>query len=132
MEMVGLVLAMPMGFVAAAIYTVLATRIVLPRPGLTRLFVAASWVVLAVIACEIILLATIGAVRSHDALGGFFTVPHVVGFLLGTPAAANLLALRLNRGWPGRWYVVASICAIVAFACVMLNISVDEAINGIQ
>ena len=78
-----------------------------------------------------VLLATIGAVRSRGAIGPAFYAVHIALFFLGTPALANALVLR-KRGGMRRWYWAVPACTLFAFALVLLQYGVSEALYGID
>jgi hypothetical protein len=81
---------------------------------------------------EVLLLATLGAVGSRAFVGPAFYVVHVVFFLLGTPALANVLLLRSPEPLLRRWYVAGILCTAFAVCLVLLQYGVSEALYGID
>jgi hypothetical protein len=131
MELVAISLSLPLAFLASLVYCYFLERVV-ARFGLLRQTMwIASAVVLLVFGVEIILLVTLGAVRSRALIGPVFYLMHVVLFFLGTPALANLLVLKRPAGFV-RWYWAVPICALFAFALVLLQYGVSEALYGVD
>jgi hypothetical protein len=91
----------------------------------------ASLIVLLGFVCELALLATLGAVNSRALVGPSFYVAHVIFFILGTPALANVLVLRRQSPFL-RWYLAGAVCTIFAFCLVLLQYGVSEALYGID
>jgi hypothetical protein len=131
MELVAIVLSIPVAFVACLVYCFLIAKYVVHTETLRRAMCAVSAVVLAAIAIEITLLATLGAVASRAAIGPAFYVAHVIGFFLGTPALANMLVLG-KHGKILRWYWAIPICTLFAFGSVLLQYGVSEALYGVD
>jgi hypothetical protein len=132
MELFGIVLSIQIAFVASMLYRLLLDRTVLMLQGPSRWLRRGSLLILALFAAELILLATIGPVRSRGILGPGFYAAHLVLFFLGPPALANLLVLRPRGGGPSKWYVAAVTCTLFAFFLVLLQYSVSESLYGIN
>ena len=132
MELLGIVLSIPVAFVASMLYCLLLDRVVLKLEGPSRWLRTVSLIILALFAVELILLVTLGPVRSRGLLGPGFYAAHIVLFFLGTPALANLLVLRPRRGGLAKWYVAAALCTLFAFFLVLLQYSVSESLYGID
>jgi hypothetical protein len=81
---------------------------------------------------ELVLLITIGAVRSRGLLGPGFYVAHVIFFFLCPPALANVLVLRPKTGVVSQWWVAGALCTVLAFCLVLLQYGVSEALYGID
>jgi len=131
MELLGIVLSVPVAFVACALYCLFLTSVVLKLDRTSRWLRLISGIVLALFAVELILLVTLGPVRSRGLLGPSFYVGHLALFFLGPPALANLLVLR-RRGFASKWYVTSAFCAVFAFFLVLVQYSVSEALFGID
>jgi hypothetical protein len=136
MELSGIVLSIPVALVASMVYSLFLARFVLERERPSRWLRLTSFLVLALFAAEIALLATLGSVRSRSLLGPGFYAVHLVLFFLGTPALANLLVLRPRRGffakWYVEWYVAGALCTLFAFLLVLLQYAVSESLYGIE
>jgi len=132
MELLGIVLSIPVAFVASMLYCLLLDRIVLKLEGTSRWLRTVSLIILVLFAAELILLVTLGPVRSRGLLGPGFYAAHIIFFSLGTPALANLLVLRPRRGVLAKWYVAAAVCTLFAFFLVLLQYSVSESLYGIN
>ena len=122
-------LSVPVAFVASMTYCAFLAYVVRATERPRRLLYWLSLVVLSLLAIELVLLTTLGAVRSRAAVGPLFSVGHVVVFLFGTPALANALLLR--RGGM-RWYVAGLLCTALAFGLVLLQYGVSEGLYGID
>jgi len=132
MELFGIALSVPVALVASTLYCFLLDRVVLKCDRLGRWLRVASLFILALFVVEIVLLMTLGSVRSNGLFGPGFYATHVVIFFLGAPALANLLVLRPSRGAFAKWYVAAAVCTVFAFFLVLLQYSVSESIYGIE
>jgi hypothetical protein len=133
MEVFGILLSIPAAFVASGLYILFLIFVV-------RRFARASlwlwWsgvVILAFFAVELLLLATLGPVRSRAVVGPSFYPAHVALFLCGTPALANLLILRQRRAVALLWACAAVVsCTLFAFGSVLLQYAVSEALYGVN
>ncbi|MGJ5820253.1 hypothetical protein [Paludibaculum fermentans] len=81
---------------------------------------------------ELILLASVGSIRIQELSGSIFYVGHLIVFLLGTPALANLILIRGRDRGACTWYVVSLSCAAMAFLLVLLQYTVSEELFGID
>ena len=95
-----------------------------------QLIYVASVILLGSFLVELVLLVTLGAVRSRAVVGPEFDVAQLTFFLLGTPALANVLVLRGRSPLVARWYFAAVICTIFSFFLVLLQYGVSEALYG--
>lgn len=132
MELLGIALSIPVAFVASSLYFVLLVKIVSRSTRLSRALRIASYIALTLFAIELLLLLSLGSVRSRALLGPGFFVAHLLIFFAGVPALANVLVLRSNRGVFANWYVVAAICTLLAFSLVLLQYTVSESLFGID
>jgi hypothetical protein len=129
MELFGMAASIPGTFVLIALYRLVILRVAGRFHGLIAVLRPASYVVLGLFVVELTLLATLGAVRSRALFGPVFITGHMIVFLLGTPALANVFLLR--RTVP-KWYVVSSLCSVLAFFLVLLEYHVSEQLFGID
>jgi hypothetical protein len=132
MELFGVVLSVPVAFVASMLYCLFLARVLLKFERASRWLRIVSRIVMALFAAELVLLVTLGPVRSRGVLGPSFYVAHIIFFFLGTPALANLLVLRPRPGALGTWYVAGAICTAFAFFLVLLQYTVSESLYGIN
>ena len=131
MELVGIALSIPIAFVASALYCLLLSRVVIKFERPIRYLRAGSYGVLALFAVELLLLNTLGSVRSSALIGRGFYVTHLVIFFCGPPALANLLVLRKRSKESFAWYAVFA-CTVFAFLLVLLQYDVSESLYGIE
>jgi hypothetical protein len=130
MEMLGLALAFPTVLVANLAYAAFA-GLLLSRIGRLRPWLMwSSSAILALIALDIVLVATIGAVSSRQALGPSYWTLHLVGVFLGAPALANVLLIPGGRAWYHRWYLAAAICYVFGMFLVFFQVGVGDALFG--
>ena len=129
MEIFGIVLSVPVAFVASMAYCAFLTYIVRGTDRPRRFLYRSSLAVLVLVVVEVLLLVTLGAVRSRAIVGPLFSVVHVALFVLGTPALANALVLRRSGM---RWYLAGVACTVFAFGLVLLQYGVSEALYGID
>ena len=90
MELFGIILSIPVALIASIAYVILIKWIVGKLPQLTTPLMLGGGSLLAVFLIEIILLATIGAVKSRTVVGSAFYGLHLAVFFLGVPALANV------------------------------------------
>jgi len=132
MELFGIILSVPAAFVASTIYSFLLANIVLRLEPLRRLMFAVSVAVLAAIALEATLLVTLGAVRVRELAGPWFYAVHLLLFVLGTPALANVIVLRPRPKYFRSWFVAVPPCTVLALGLVLMQYAVSEALYGID
>lgn len=130
MELLAIALSIPVAFVASFAYCLFIAKVVGRFDRVSRVLWWLSIAVLLWCGVEVSILGTVGAVRARTLLGPGFYVAHLIVFLLGTPALANVLLLR--RGTRTRWYLVVPLCTVFAFALVLLQYGVSEALYGID
>jgi hypothetical protein len=101
MELFGIILSIPAAFVLSMIYCLVLAKVI-ARFDRTALWCRnVSFLVLALFGIEVVLLISLGPVRSRGILGPGFYVAHLFFFFLCTPALANLLVLRAQSISPG-------------------------------
>ena len=132
MELLGIALSVPIAFITSMFYCFLLDRAVLKLGRPRRWLRFMSYFVLALFAAELVILLTVGPVRSRAILGPSFYVAHVVLFFISVPALANSLVLNQSRGLVARWYVAGALCTVFAFFLVLLQYSVSESLYGID
>jgi len=132
MEMFGILFSIPVAFAASVIYSLLLIFVVKRFPRLSQAMWWASVLVLAGFLVEVILLVTLGAVRSRGALGPGFYGAHTAIFFLGTPALANLMLLRRQKSLLLWSCVTVALCTTFALGLVILQYGVSEALYGID
>jgi len=128
----GIVFSIPVAFVMSMSYCALLAKVVSRFEPLRRFLYIASLCVLALFLIELIMLVSIGAVRSRAVVGPGFYVAHLALFFLGTPALANTLVLRVRTGPLGKWYVAGVLCTVFAVFLVLLQYGVSEALYGVD
>lgn len=132
MELFGIALSIPVALVASALYCFFLDRVVLKFDGPRRWLLFTSYFVLAFFAAELVMLFSLGAVRSSAILGPSFYAVHLTLFFLGVPSLANFLLLRRHHRFVDTWHVAAALCAVFAFFLVLLQYSVSESLYGIE
>jgi hypothetical protein len=131
MELFGIAASIPGAFILIALYRAVVLKVVARFQWAGTLLRPASYVVLGLFATELVLLATFGAVESRALIGPVFFTGHVIVFFLGTPALANVILLRRTALLP-KWYVVSSLCTVLAFILSLLAYHVSEQLFGID
>jgi hypothetical protein len=130
MENFGTLFSIPAAFFAIVIYRFFLIRATLKYGWISTVFKPASYLVLALLGFELLLLCLFGAVQSRHMIGPLFEGIRIVVFFLGPPALANLMLIRPSVG--PKWYVVALSCTALAFALVMMNLYVSDRLDGID
>jgi len=131
-EIFGILLSIPVAFAVSMTYCALLANVARRFERLRFFLIVASSFILMVFLLEIVLLLTLGAVRSRAVVGPGFYVVHIGLFFLGTPALANVLVLRERASVLGKWYVAGVICALFAVFLVFLQYGVSEALYGVD
>jgi len=132
MEIFGIIFSVPVASFVSAAYCVFLVKVVSKSERTSQVLWWASAVVLVSFIVEVILLATIGAVRSRRLIGPGFYVAHLALFMLGPPALANAILLRRRTAF-FRWSCISIVfCTIFALALVLLQYGVSEALYGID
>jgi hypothetical protein len=132
MEIFGILLSIPAAFVLSMLYCLLLAKAVARFDRLAFWLWNVSFLVLALFGVEVVLLMSLGAVRSRGILGPGFYVVHLFFFFVCTPALANLLVLRRHGGSPAKWYFAPIPCTVLAFVLVLLQYGVSESLYGIN
>jgi len=132
MDFLGVLLSIPASFIASAIYCVLLEKFISRSLRLSQWFRAGSYIILAGLVIELLLLIIFGAVRSRTYLGPGFYVAHSIFFYFGTPALANLLVLRKRGGVFKLWFLTPILCSAFAFFLVILEYAVSETLYGVK
>jgi hypothetical protein len=132
MEVFAIILAIPVAFVPNMLYCQFLVKIVSRSERVSRWMRVASHIVLGAFAVELILLVTLGAVRSRAVIGPGFYAAHMLCFFLATPALANLLVLPSGGRSFSKWYVATVLCTALAFLLVLLQYGVSESLYGID
>jgi len=132
MELFGIILSIPAAFTASGLYILFLIFVVRRFKQMSLWLWWSGVIILAFFAVELLLLATLGPVRSRAVVGPSFYPAHVALFFGGTPALANLLVLRQRRA-VGLWACAAVVsCTVFAFGSVLLQYAVSEALYGID
>jgi hypothetical protein len=128
MELFGIIFSIPAALVASVTYIALLKWIIGRLPQLTTPMLAGSGAVLALFVVEIVLLVIMGAARGRGVVGSAFYGLHLVIFILGMPALANVLVLRGRVTTP----LAVTLCTVFAFILVLMQYGVTEALYGID
>jgi hypothetical protein len=94
MEAFGILCSIPVAFVVSAVYCAILAAAIRRYESLRGPLYTASLLVLFVLVCELVLLATRGAVDSRALVGPAFYAGHVVCFILGSIFAFCLVLLQ--------------------------------------
>jgi len=132
MELFGIAASIPVAFIMIALYRFILLKAVARFRWAAALLRPASYVVLGLFAVEIGLLATLGAIQSRALIGPVFFIGHIIVFFFGAPALANVILLRKPSGAASKWYVISSLCTILAFFLVLLQYYVSELLFGVD
>jgi len=115
------------------LYCFFLDRWVVKFERLSRWLLFTSYFVLASFAAELVMLETLGAVRSSAILGPrFFNFVHLTLFFLGVPSLANFLLLNQRCRAALGWYAAAFLCIVFGFLLVLVHVTVSESLYGIE
>jgi hypothetical protein len=127
MEFFGIMFSIPAACVASLLYSLFVRFVVAKSEGWSRAFRLVSFVVLAMVVLEFVLLAIFGAVRLNVVTGGLYYDAHVLLFFLGTPALANVLILRARGDRVSKdWLAAAVPCTVLAFVLLLIQYDVSD------
>ncbi len=129
MELFGILFSIPVAFGMSMIYCAVLAKVIRSYDRLYAFLYVPSLVVLGMFLLEMILLISLGAVRSRVAVGPVFYFLHLMIFFVGTPALANILVLRPIFC---KWYIAGAICTVFAIFLVVLQYDVSESLYGID
>jgi len=129
MELFGIIFAVPAALIAAVLYSLL-MRLVPPLRGITTALLWPSTAVLGGLLVEWGTLLAVGAVRSRAIIGPAFYPLHLVLFFLAVPALANVLLITRSGSVLGSWFVMGSLCSVLALPVVLTQYLVAEALYG--
>lgn len=132
MELFGIIFSIPVALVLSMAYCTFLAKVVRGLNRVRRLLYIVSIILMGLFLVELVLLFSLGAVRSRAVVGTGFYVAHVVFFLLGTPAMANALMLGGRRPLVTNLYIAVAICTIFSLCLVLLQYSVSEALYGLD
>lgn len=130
MDVLGLVLAVPAVLAANLLY------VLLVRFGLSRWTTLKPWVlwpsyvVVVVTVIDVLFVLAIGAVAARTLLGPAFWALHLLVFLLGAPALANVLVLSRRGIWFRHWYATVVLCGLFGVFLVFFQAGVGGALFG--
>lgn len=132
MEIFAIYLAGPAAFVASAVYSLLLGRLIDVWPVMKRPLLFVSIAVVALIVFEAATVLMLHPTPSARSIGMPLYAAHLLLFVLGVPALANLLVVGPFGSRTGKWYVVAPVCALFAMAITVMQYVVSEAVFGIE
>lgn len=132
MECFAILLSLPGGICVGLAYSLILDKIVSRLRRVATLFIWSSYVVLTGLAIEVVLLQTLGTVGNRTLLGPGFCLAHLIVFVLGTPALANVLVLPRRIPFFSRWYVAGVLCGFLFTFLVIMQYVVFEALYGID
>lgn len=138
MELFGVTFSIPVALVANILYCFFLDRVVLKFERASRWLRFMSYFALGFFVGELVMLFTLGTVRSRAILGPKFNVAHVIVFFISVPALANSLILaqhresKERRDFLGMWYIAAALCTILSFFLLLMQYRVSESLYGIE
>jgi hypothetical protein len=132
MELFAIALSVPAGLVLGLIYANIASRIVPQYKLLSKFFIVASCIVLSALILEILLLVTLGAINSRGMFGPAFSIMHLIVFMFGAPAVANILTLPQRVRFRGYRLVAGVAFGILFASLVVMQYVVSEELYGID
>jgi hypothetical protein len=131
MELFAILLSLPVALLLSSVYCLTLAKVIARSQSASHWLRVSSWVIWGILVTELLLLSTLGAVKSRELIGSAFYFTHVSVFILSLPALANLLVLR-GGVFVRRWFLAAAICSVVAVPLVFLQYGVSEALYGVE
>jgi hypothetical protein len=132
MEVFAIILSLPGGLLIGLIYAAVADALASQFRWLAKPVFCTSIIILVGLVLELVLLATMGAVRSRGLLGPSFLLIHFVSFVLGAPALANVLVVPRPMRYRGHQIVAGVAFGLMFMGLVILQYGVSEALYGIN
>jgi hypothetical protein len=130
MEMLGLAISFPAVLIANVAYALLVKLSLSRVQTIKRTIIWLSLAILAMLVIEIILVSTIGPVRSRGLFGPSYWTIHLLIVSLGAPALINILLIRAGSRWYHQWYFAAGIGFVLGMFLVFFMVGVGDALFG--
>ena len=135
MENCGLVLAIPVTFLASLVFCLLAYFAFRRWPRVQHICMLIALLVVGALLVEVVLSFRVGPFHLYERFGRSYWALHMVGFFLGPPAVAVVVFVAISRFV--RFVLVrvglaAAVCWFACMATLLGNIMVDEDISGID
>lgn len=132
MELFGILFSFPAALIASFIYASVVRWVSSAWPPIGRPLLVGSYLVFTGLAVELVILAILGAVGGLRLVGPAFYVGHLILFLLGPPALANVLILQCRTPDLSRPWIPSLYCAFFALFLVLLQYTVSETLYSID
>lgn len=130
MELFGIAFSIPVVIIASTLYMGTLRWLSGYLPSLRTPLLVSSCAVLVLFACEVLALASTGAVGTQQMIGAVFYPLHLTLFFLGVPALGTILSLGNRK--PVWLPIAVSLCTAFALMLVLLQYGVTEALYGID
>jgi hypothetical protein len=130
MEMLGILLAIPFGFVASFAYAYFAEVSLAKRQFISRGLLIASWIVLSLLLFELAIVTATGILNARKIIGPLFELVHKLAILFSTPALANVALLPKPYRFRPRWFLMAIPCFLLAMFLLFYNIHFTDVLYG--
>jgi hypothetical protein len=132
MEILGILLAIPFGFVASFAYAYFAEVNLAKRQFISRGLLVASWIVLALLFSELVVVTVTGILNTRKTIGPLFELVHNLAFFFSTPALANVALLPKPYRFRPRWFLVAIPCFLLAMFLLFYNEHFASLLYGVD
>jgi uncharacterized membrane protein len=132
MESLGIILSVPVAFVASVVYALILEKVMRKLPSLIHPLGTVSVAIVLGSIVETITKTAIGAIRLREIIGSPYYTIHVALFLLTLPALATVMRFQNKFQRLSRWYSIGSLCAVVGLWIVLQQYDISEALFGVD
>lgn len=132
MELVSVFVFLPVSFLLVSVYSVILGRVLSRWSWLKEIVRWLSILMLLMIGLDLMGVFAFGAMHLKALVGPVYYPVHVVLFLLGVPALANLLLVQKKNSAVSKWPVSALICTLWFLALLLLQFKVSEDLFGVD
>jgi len=132
MELFGIILSVPMAFVASSIYSVIIKKLTMKWKILTIPILWISIIILSLIIMEFFCVITFGTIKLREIIGQSYYPIHAFLFFLALPSLVNVMRLQKRINFMSKWYVIGVTCAFFGLCIVLMQYTVSESLYGID
>lgn len=132
MELFGIMLSVPMSFVASSIYSVIIKKLTMKWKFLANPILWISALILSLIILEFLGVVTFGTIKLRETIGQSYYPIHTFLFFFALPSLVNVMRLQRKINFLSKWYVIGIACALFGLCVVLMQYSVSESLYGVD
>src|ERR1700690_3400101 len=132
MELYGIILSVPMAFVASSIYSGIIKRLTMKWEFLTTPILWLSVLSLSLIIMEFLGMSKFGTIKLQETIGQLYYPIHVCLFLSALPSLVNVMRRQGKSPFLSKWYVIGITFAFCGLCVVLMQYTVFESLYGVD